>query len=152
MAGKPLDDFFKKYVSGREEINYDEILNPFGLKLDVSTGRQNAYLGATLAQEGEKLMVKSLPQGTPAYEQGLNANDQIVAVDGQRATLQFLNTYLGERKPNDKVKLTIFRFDELREMEITLGGKGLTNYRITSVSNPNDEQKALYQGYFGSAK
>jgi predicted metalloprotease with PDZ domain len=152
MAGKPLDDFFKKYVSGREEIDYDEILNAFGLKVDVSKGKQNAYLGANLAQEGEKLLVKSLPQGTPAYEQGLNFNDQIVAVDGQRATLQFLNNYLGERKPDDKIKLTIFRFDELRELEITLGGKGLTTYRIISVSNPTDEQKALYQVYFGSAK
>jgi predicted metalloprotease with PDZ domain len=148
MAGKPLDNFFNKYVSGREEINYDEILNAFGLRLDISSGRQNAYLGATLAQEGERLMVKTVPQGTPAYEQGLNFNDQIVAVDGHRATLQFLNTYLGEKKANDKVKLSIFRFDELREMEMVLGGKGITSYRIVSTTSPTDEQKALYQGYF----
>ncbi len=150
MAGKSLDGFFKPYVSGREEIDYDSIFNAFGLKFDVSTGRQSSYLGANVAQEGEKLLIKVVPQGTPAYEQGLNFNDQIVAIDGLRATQTFLTTYLSEKKAGDKIKLTIFRFDELRDIEITLGGKGSTSYRITSMTNATDEQKALYRSYFGT--
>jgi predicted metalloprotease with PDZ domain len=150
MAGKSLDDFFRRYVRGREEIDYNSILNGIGLQLAVNKSREQAYLGANLTQTGDRLTVSSVPAETPAYEQGLNFNDQIIAVDGQRATLQFLNTYLGERKIGDKIKLTVFRFDELREIEITLGGRGAANYRIIPVADPTDEQKALYRAYMGS--
>lgn len=151
MAGKSLDDFFKSYVRGRDEIDYDSILNAFGLQLSVSKSREQPYLGANLSQTNDRLMITTIPAGTPAYEQGLNTGDQIVAIDGQRASIQFLNNYMSERKIGDKIKLTIFRFDELRNIDITLGGKGATSYRIQPVSAPNESQNSLYQSFFGNA-
>lgn len=149
MAGKSLEDFFKRFVRGREELDYNAALNSFGLNLDIAKGKSNAYIGATLRQDGDKLNITSLPNNTPAYEQGLNTGDQIVAVDGQRASLAFLNNYLGEKKSGDKVKLTIFRYDELRGFEITLGEKSSATYKISAVEDPTDAQKALYLSYFG---
>ncbi len=150
-AGKSLNDFFAKYVRGTEDIDYNATLNSFGLQLATGeTGSQKSYLGATLRQDGEKLTVTAVPKQTPAYEQGLNANDQIVAVDGIRATQTFLSSYLNEKRPNDKIKLTLFRFDELREVEITLGGRAAQNFQIVPVDDPNDEQKRLYRAYFGA--
>lgn len=150
MAGKSLDDFFKRYVRGHDEIDYDSILNQFGLQLSINKGREQGYLGATLRETGERLNVAAVSAGTPAYEQGLNANDQIIAVDGNRTNLKFLNDYLAEKKADDKIKLTVFRFDKLKEIEITLGGKGTANYRIAPVSSSTDEQKTLYRSYFGT--
>ena len=151
VAGKSLNDFFEKYVRGTEDIDYNAVFNGFGLQL--ATGESNnqaAYLGATLKQDGEKLTVTAVPKQTPAYEQGLNANDQIVAVDGVRASQTFLASYLSEKRPNDKIKLTVFRFDELRDIEITLGGRAAQNFQIVPVEKPNDEQKNLYKQYFGA--
>jgi predicted metalloprotease with PDZ domain len=150
MAGKSLEDFFSKYVRGREDIDYDSILIGFGLKLNVTSGRETAYLGANLKQDGDRLNITSLAQGTPAYEQGLNANDQIIAIDGNRASQNFLSSYLAEKKPGDKIKLTVFRFDTIREIEITLGGRGAPGYRIVAVENPTEDQKRLYRDYFGA--
>ena len=152
MAGKSLNNFFAKYVRGTEEIDYNAVLKGFGLQLTTGeSANKAAYLGATLRQDGEKLTVTNVPKQTPAYEQDLNANDQIVAVDGVRATQTFLASYLSEKRPNDKIKLSVFRFDELREIEITLGGRAAPNFQIVPVDNPSDEQKRLYQGYFGEA-
>ena len=151
MAGKSLDDFFAKYVRGTQDIDYNAVLNGLGLQLATGESKnKTAYLGATLRQDGEKLIVAAVPKNTPGYEQGLNANDQIVAVDGIRATQAFLTSYLSEKRPNDKIKLTVFRFDELREIEIVLGGRAAQNFQITAVDNPSDEQKRLYRGYFGA--
>ena len=150
MAGKSLNDFFAKYVRGHDEIDYNSILNNFGLQLVISNGREAAYLGADLRQDGEKLTITALSAGTPAYDQGLNTNDQIIAIDGYRASQQFLQTYLGDKKAGDKVKITIFRFDKLSDVEITLGGRGLQTYKISAVGNPTEEQKMLYRGYFGT--
>src|SRR5947209_29537 len=96
-AGTSLEDFFSRYVRGREELDYNAALDVAGLRLDTASapdGRpaaEEAYLGATLDQTGDRLTVRNVPAGTPAYEQGLNAADQIVAVDGFRATRAFLN-------------------------------------------------------------
>ena len=149
MAGKSLNDFFEKYVRGRNEIDYNSILDGFGLRLAIGGGREAAYLGASLRQEGDKLNVTALSVDTPAYEQGLNTGDQIVAIDGNRASQTFLQEYLAEKKVGDKVKLTVFRFDQLREMEITLGGRAPQTYRISPADSPTAAQNKLYEGYFG---
>lgn len=150
MAGRSLEDFFAKYVRGRAEIDYNAILNGVGLQLKDNKGRETAYLGANLRQDGDRLVVTSLPKGTPAYEQGLNANDQIIAVDGARANQTFLSNYIGEKKAGDKIRLTIFRFDELQDIEITLGGRARAAYTIVPVDNPTDEQRAIYRSYLGT--
>ena len=150
MAGKSLEEFFAKYVRGRDEIDYNSILSGFGLKLETGAGgRAQAYLGATTADVNGKLTVRAVAAGTPAYEQGLNTNDEIVAIDGLRASQTFLQSVIAEKKPNDKIKLTIFRFDKMRDIEITLGGRAAPNYKIVEAENATEDQKRLYNQYFG---
>ena len=151
MAGKLLGDFFGKYVRGTDEIDYNSILNGIGLKLVVDgNGKKQAYLGGNLTEADGKLTVTSLPSDTPAYQQGLNTGDQIVAIDGNRASQTFLQSYLSQMEPNDKIKLTVFRFDMLRELEITLGGQNNQNYSMMPVESPTDEQKRLYKQYLSA--
>ena len=150
MAGKSLEDFFAKYVRGRADIDYNAILAGIGLQLKDNRGRETPYLGANMRQDGDRLNITSVPKGTPAYEQGLTTSDQIIAVDGVRANQTFLQNYLGEKKVGDKVKLTVFRFDELREIEITLGGRARAAYQIAALENPTDEQKSIYKSFLGT--
>lgn len=149
-AGRSLSEFFTKYISGRDEIQYNSILQGIGLRLQagVPSGRP-AYIGANLAETDGRLIVRSVPAGTPAHEQGLNFNDQIVAIDGHRATNAFLQTYIGEKKPGDKIRLTIFRHDRLRDIEFTLGVNERTVYRFIKEPQPTAEQRAGYERYFG---
>ena len=151
MAGKSLNDFFERYVRGTVDVDYNAILGGIGLRLSTGeSGNQSAYLGANLRQDGDKLIVASVPKETPAYEQGLNANDQIIAVDGNRASQTFLASYLGEKKANDRIKLTVFRFDVMREIEITLGGRAKQDFQIVTIENPTEDQKRLYREYLGA--
>src|SRR5688572_2866669 len=147
-AGKSLEDFFARYIRGEAEIDYDAIFSGVGLKMNVTEpDRRRAYIGADTAEEGGRLTIRSIPADTPAYEQGLNTGDQIVAIDGYRASQSFLQTYLGEKKPNDKVRLTIFRFDKLREINFTLGSNLRKDYQIAPVAEPTAAQKQMYKGY-----
>lgn len=149
MAGKSLNDFFAKYVRGREEIDYNSVLQGFGLKLKTGDGEPQAYLGANVAEINGRLIIRNVPAGTPAYEQGLNFNDEIVAIDGTRANQALLQTTLAEKKPGDKIKLVVSRFDQRREFEITLGGRVPPNFQIIADENASENQKRLYRQYFG---
>ncbi|MEP6945621.1 MAG: PDZ domain-containing protein [Acidobacteriota bacterium] len=151
MAGKSLDDFFSKYVRGTAEIDYDSIVNGIGLTLKTTQPNANrSYIGVNLAENGGVLTIRSVPAGSPGYDQGLNSGDQIIAVDGYRANQNFLTSYLGERKPGDKVRLTIFRQDRLRDIDFTLGANTQKDYSFAPVATPTDEQKKLYNGYLNA--
>ena len=147
-AGRSLDEFFSKYVRGEAEIDYSGIVNAIGLQVKVEeSDKTKAYIGADLAEEAGRLTIRSVAANTPAYEQGLNTGDQIVAIDGYRASNTFLQTYLAERKPNDTVKLTVFRFDKLRDMNFKLGANMRANYSFAPVEQPSADQKRLYMDY-----
>ena len=165
-AGKSLDDFFSKYVRGRAEIDYAAILKGIGLQLSVKeanranggtepadngpANRSIPAIGADLTETNGVVTVRSVPAGSPAYEQGLNSADQIIAIDGYRASLSFLQSYIGERKAGDNVKFTIFRFDKLRDITFTLGNNARKNYELVPVAQPTDLQKKLYKQYLNA--
>lgn len=150
-AGTSLDDFFSKYVRGEAEIDYNAIVAPFGLTLvESQPGRDRAYIGANISESDGRLVIRSVPANTPAYKQGLNANDQIVAIDGFRASTAFLESYLRGKEPGDKVRLSLFRRDELRDVEITLGGNMNKDYRFAAVASPTAAQRELYRGYLNA--
>jgi predicted metalloprotease with PDZ domain len=151
MAGKSLDDFFSKYVRGTAELDVDPIVSGIGLHFAASQpNAKRAYIGADLADENGRLMVRSVAAGTPAYDQGINSGDQILAIDGYRASQAFLSSYIAERKPGDTVKLTIFRFDKLREMPFTLGGNQRAEFGFERVADPTEQQKKLYHDYLNA--
>jgi predicted metalloprotease with PDZ domain len=153
VASKNLSGFFDAYVRGREEIDYDSFLSVVGLRLDrfggapVSRLKETAYFGANLAQEGERLIVRSVPSDTPAYNQGINTGDQIVAINGARANLESFNARVAERKPGDKITLTIFRSDDLRTFEIKLGGRITPRFEILFTEKPTEEQLKVYRSW-----
>ncbi|MBC7932402.1 MAG: M61 family metallopeptidase [Rubrivivax sp.] len=165
-AGASLEEFFRRFVRGREELDYNAALDAAGLRLDTASavdGRpapEEAHLGATFAKEGEQvvgrtvqpgeLVVKTVPAGTPAYEQGINAGDQIVAVGGYRATLDFLKARIADKRPGETITLTLFRADELRALQIKLGARANASYRIVPVRQPSDQQKRIYQSWLAA--
>jgi predicted metalloprotease with PDZ domain len=157
MAGTSFEEFFTKYVRGREEFDYGASLAAAGLRLDTAgpTGTQKpvetAYLGADLVQERDRLVVNRVYAGSPAYEQGLNTGDQIVALDNRRVTKEFFDARIAEKKPGDLAILTIFRFDDLSSLPIKLGGSIDAPYRIVAIDNPAAEQLQIYQSWLGVA-
>jgi predicted metalloprotease with PDZ domain len=147
-AGRSLDDFFSKYVRGEAEIDYNGIVRGIGLQLAATEpDKSKAYIGADLTEENGRLTIRTVAANTPAYEQGLNTGDQIVAIDGYRASNSFLQSYLAERKPGDTVKLTVFRFDKLRDMSFKLGANMRADYSFKPVDQPTDDQRRLYREY-----
>jgi predicted metalloprotease with PDZ domain len=155
MAGGSLDSFFSRYVRGREELDYQASLEAFGLRLgEADAAKQPAArpsFGADLSQEGDRLLIRRVIAGLPAYEQGLNSGDQIVALDGMRVNQQSFLARLAEKNPGDTINLTIFRDDDLRVFAVKLGTRDATDYRIIPTKQPAPEQMKLYRAWVSGA-
>jgi len=93
-------------------------------------------------------MVTRVYAGTPAYDQGLNTGDQIVALDNVRVTRDSFNARLAEKKPGDVLNLTIFRFDELSTLLIKLGARS-DSYRIVPLPSPTEAQRRMLRSWLG---
>src|SRR5882672_895748 len=121
MAGAGLDDFFSKYVRGREDLApvYNQMLDGAGLRLEraglaIRLGASDrvlplmGYLGADLEEkpDGDFIMIKSVRAGSPAYEQGLNAKDKIIALDGARVDKETFQELIAFKRPGDTVRIT----------------------------------------------
>jgi predicted metalloprotease with PDZ domain len=155
MAGSSLEEFFARYVRGKDELDYNAALAAAGLELDrgiiMREGKpvERPVLGAELEQDQDRLMVRNVRAGAAAYEQGLNAGDQIVALDNMRVTRDTLIARLAEKKPGDLINLTIFRFDDLSTLLIKLGARTEGTYSIKALPNPTDLQKQIYRSWLG---
>lgn len=156
MAGSSLEDFFSRFVRGTEELDYNAGLEAAGLRLDTNAGAppgsraESVFFGADVAQDGERLVVRRVYAGSPAYDQGLNTGDQIVALDNMRVTRDFFNARMAEKKPGDLINLTIFRLDDLSTLLIKLGGRREGTYRIVPLPNQSEAQKRVYRSWLGA--
>ncbi|HEV2834110.1 MAG TPA: PDZ domain-containing protein, partial [Pyrinomonadaceae bacterium] len=156
MAGSSLEEFFAKYVRGTEELDYNAALAAAGLRLETGITAaadkplEKALLGADVEEQGDRLLVRRVYAGSPAYDQGLNTGDQIVALDNMRVTKDFFTARLAEKKPGDLINLTIFRFDNLSTLLIKLGERKEGTYRITTLPNQTVTQKQIYSAWLGS--
>ena len=155
MAGASLEDFFAKYVRGRDELDYNSSLSAAGLKLETSTATEadkpgeKGYLGADMTWENERLVVRRVYAGSPAYDLGLNTGDQIIAFNNMRVTKEFFDARMAEKKPGDLISLTIFRFDDMSTLLIKLGARSEGTYRIVPLPNQTEAQKQLYRSWMG---
>jgi predicted metalloprotease with PDZ domain len=145
MAGASLEEFFSKYVRGKEELDYNAALGAAGLRLETTPAADaKVYFGADLGQEDDRLIVRRVYAGSPAYDSGLNAGDQIVAMDNMRVTRDFFNARMAEKKPGDVVNLAIFRFDDLSTLLVRLSDKRELSFRIVPVPAATALQKQIY--------
>ncbi|HEX7771487.1 MAG TPA: PDZ domain-containing protein, partial [Pyrinomonadaceae bacterium] len=156
MAGSSLEEFFNRYVRGKVELDYNVAFEAAGLRLETNAPpganavADRVFFGADVTQEQDRLMVRRVYAGSPAYEQGLNAGDQIVAVDNMRVSSTSFNARLAEKKPGDLVNLTIFRSDDLSTLLIKLGARRDGTYRIVPLPNATPAQKKIYSDWLKS--
>ena len=105
------DDFFARFIEGRDVVNYERLLTRAGLALRLaSPGR--AFAGQLRLQDGRggPRVAAAVPFGSPAYQAGLDRDDVIRAVAGLDVTSAAdFNHAIGGRQPGDQVPLVFER-------------------------------------------
>ncbi|MGA7920844.1 MAG: hypothetical protein WCA38_14360, partial [Candidatus Acidiferrales bacterium] len=74
VAGVKLDDFFRRYVAGTDEIPYQNFFNAAGLELKVET-QKSADFGFWTPGQGLPVIVSQVVPGASAEAAGLKAGD-----------------------------------------------------------------------------
>jgi predicted metalloprotease with PDZ domain len=151
-AGAGFEDFFARYVAGVEPIDFEAELATAGLELSRGeSGAQNdrAYTGITLTDSGGLASVTGVASDGPAYAAGIIAGDLIVAINGRRATAGGFDGLLRTIKPGEPVRVSLFRYDTLRQIEFIASGRPEAKWMVRRVKEPTEAQRAVYESWLG---
>ena len=150
VAETDLTEFLETYLHTTEELPFAEYFEPFGLQLTTNEEDDPApYMGMRVAEENGATKIKFVDGESPAGLAGIDAGDELLAIDGIRVNAEQLSDRAKDYQPGDKISITVFHQDELLTHTITLDSPQPSGYQITSIEEPSEEQKELLFGWLG---
>lgn len=147
VAGTELNDFFQHYIYGTRPLPYLELLRPFGLELvDLNSNNQEPYLGVKATVNGSGTFISEVIRDSPAYHAGLNANDEIITINGERiSNATPLKDIIETFKVGNTLAFTVSRSGLLKNITVTLTASPLRAYQLQPLRSPSESQKRLYE-------
>lgn len=152
VIGGSLQPFFDAYVRGVAELPFEEMLGRAGLGLRFGwkgepDEPEQAGLGVRLKQEEGRTVVDTVFVDAPAYQADISAGDELVALDGYRVNKAAIGERLVGRRPGETATLTLFRRDELRQVQIALAQRPYNKLELIPLPEATAEQRALYESW-----
>lgn len=142
FAGKNLDDFYKKYVYGVGDVDYNKYLGYAGYSIaDENAANNEPSLGIITSIANNKVTVTNVLRNGAAWVDGINARDEITAIDGHSVT--DTASMLKGKKPGDKISVTVHRDGLTLILQVTLLRNTTVKYRISSVNHPSAQQLSV---------
>jgi predicted metalloprotease with PDZ domain len=132
LAGRSLAAFFASYVDGTAELPLAELLDVFGIELNLraSAGASDkggkpaagpiarSWFGASV---DTNLALRHVFTAGPAERAGLAPGDVLVALDGLKATAETFAALAMRRAPGESVDVHAFRDGVLQTHVVELG-------------------------------
>ncbi len=147
--GEKTDWFLEKYVYGCERPDFEKYLGYMGLKLvDRNADAFTPSLGISSKTTDGRLMIKSVRRGGSAYEAGLNAGDEIIAIDNYRIGTD-LKKFVAASKPGQMVQYLINRDGEIMTLDVMMKKDERKRYKLEKDENATEKQKRLYAQWMG---
>jgi predicted metalloprotease with PDZ domain len=147
ITGTGFKDFFKDYVDGVKEIEWEKFISYAGLNAVKNEDSLKPVVGIYAAQEGEKIIISSVAESSSAEDAGLKKGDEITAVNGERIMYPELEKKIESLKEGEKVDFVIFRENKIINFKLTLEKKKVPGYKIEKIQNASDVQKRIYEGW-----
>ena len=149
VAEANLDDFFARYVETTEELAFDDYLHPFGLYLKTVAESDVPYLGIKVQSENNREVIKFVAAESPAALGGIDANDELLAINGIKVNASSLDERLKDYQPEDTIEVTLFHQDELKTLPVTLAKPQSNRYELAVKKDLSQMQQQNLVGWLG---
>ena len=134
--------FFAKYVSGTEEIPWNDFFRGVGLRLEE---KQNPVADAGFVASRNfdgPMTVATVTAGSDAERAGLQAGEAILEINGKMAAQEF-SEEMARLKPGDRIVVKVRgRRGGERELKWKAGSREEVTYELKDMENVTAEQRA----------
>ena len=165
VSGVDVSEFFRRYVRGVETPPFEELFAHAGLSMrekaekdeddanggekDAGPPRKLADFGWKTKKEDGRLVVAEVYRGRAAYESGVGAGEELVAVDGRKADEDLLKRLERDVPPGTVVRLQLFRRGLLREVAVPLGERRAFTYEVVPDPQASAPRRGLFESWLG---
>ncbi len=146
VAGGSLEAFFSGCVRGTGDPDPRTGLGRMGLVLE-DRGVSAPWLGVSF--EGNR--VGSVVEGSPAWDGGLCVGDELLAVQGYKATPENWSGWVKDLREGERIRVTVFRRGFLREVFLPLRNRKRPDYRIVPGKSPTADQEKVLKDWLGAS-
>ena len=149
VAETNLDDFFNTAIETTEELPFADCLEPFGLYLKTVAESDAPFLGIKVNSDSNREVIQFVATESPAAIGGIDANDELLAIDGIRVDAKSLNERLKDYQPGDTIEVTVFHQDELKTLPVTLAEAQSNRYELAIEDDLSQTQQRNLAGWLG---
>jgi predicted metalloprotease with PDZ domain len=133
-AGVDLSTFLSGLVDSLSFPDPADALSVVGLSLkDLNQGSMVAWSGITTNAKDGKLTVSAIERGSPAWDAGINVNDELIAVDEFRLS-DDLTKVISSYKSGEAVEIILSRAGTIRRIKMNLRSNPNVKYQINRIS------------------
>ncbi len=147
------DDFFDRFIEGHEVVDYARLLANAGLVLRQASPGQPTLGGVRL---GAGMVVAELtPYGSPLHDAGVNRDDILTMLDGQRiSSARGLARIVQGKRPGDRLSLSFRRRGLDIESTVVLGEDSRVELVLVESSGADltPQQEAFRTAWWGSRR
>lgn len=163
-ARSDFSEFFSEYVSGTDEIPWNEFFAHAGINLEAKRGRPQPTIGittgttipsgfpgapATQLPEGQ-LAITNVRPDSQAMAAGLDVGDILIALNGGQVAPQTFSQRWEEQKPGTSVTFTVMRRGRLQSVPVQVGEETPVSYAITERPGAGALEKRIQAGWLNS--
>lgn len=158
LAGRSFGRFWRDYIEGTAEIDWNKFLSVSGMHLVREPKKKpeggvrgvRTWLGVVTQKRDNRMFVLQTVSGGPAWRDGLSARDELVAIDGHRVDPETWEKRIAERRPGDTVEFSVFRDNSLRTIPVKLGKREDVTLKIKPLKKAKALQKKAFESWLGN--
>jgi predicted metalloprotease with PDZ domain len=140
-------DFFRRYVSGTQEIPFSELLSRAGLALKTEGEKRAAFGFGVERDSAGTPVVAGLDLSSAAAQVGVREGDAILSLDGAELP-RSLERWLRGRSPGDVVRMRIRRGARESDFAFALGQQAAQIYGVEEMPRAGERQLRIRNGLF----
>src|SRR5208282_2570716 len=147
---KEVSDFFRRYISGRDQIPYEEYFAYAGIAVEKKLDTEKPWIGIdTIKNDDGRAKIRNIVPGSPTEAAGLDRDDIIFAVDSRAADFDGFTKEIASHKPGDTVRIAVLRLGEFKDFKVTITANPNPTYTLKLMEHPTEQQKAIYNSWLG---
>lgn len=143
IGGAGVAAWLSHAITTTDELDYGDALSWFGLEFRKDEKRADddtpahADLGLTAKVDGGRLLVTQVKRGTPAFDAGVNVDDELIALDDYRIPPDGFDTRLQQYKAGDEATITLARRGRLRTVSVKFAAEPANEWKLHVPEKPS---------------
>jgi predicted metalloprotease with PDZ domain len=165
LAGKPVSDWLDEQLRSTEELDYQPLLEAYGLTWkpketpkDAPGGQQDAtqvatpaHFGLELSNASGKTQIDKVLRGGSASYAGVQVGDELIALDGYRISAEQWPERVGLLHVGDQVSVLVSRRGKILELPLKVlpesAEASTPSWTLMRVESPTEEQEKRWKSW-----